>query len=200
MRARHSGLRGGLGGDSVASSTAVLSTSICRPATAGMPNFVCTISPCARTHTYYPLGHLTWYWSCNATAFGGIIMDVSEKFIDLLCDAQAALHTARGLGLDGQMRGAAPPADRATPSVKQCQLHPSLLAHLHTNGSLRKILGMGYRPVVHNKPTCNNSSAVRQDGMVGIQRRPWSTSTRSSCDLYRAQAAARRPASLPESL
>ena len=48
MCARHSGLRGDRGGECVASSTAVDNTSICRPATAGMPNLACTISPCVR--------------------------------------------------------------------------------------------------------------------------------------------------------
>ena len=47
MWARHSGLRGELGGDCVASNIAVEITSIWRPATAGMPNLACTISPCA---------------------------------------------------------------------------------------------------------------------------------------------------------
>ena len=50
MWARHSGLRGELGGDCVASNTAVENTSIWRPATAGMPNLACTISPCAYKH------------------------------------------------------------------------------------------------------------------------------------------------------
>ena len=47
MCARHSGLRGDRGGECVARSTAVEKTSIWRPATAGMPNLACTISPCA---------------------------------------------------------------------------------------------------------------------------------------------------------
>ena len=47
ISARHSGLRGDRGGECVARSTAVEKTSIWRPATAGMPNLACTISPYA---------------------------------------------------------------------------------------------------------------------------------------------------------
>ena len=159
MWARHSALRGDLGGECVASRTAVENTSICRPATAGMPNLACTISPCTcqallqtshtagilaitpvvatrnssptdqqllisenlcihallsctrqertvpeshllvgpRSCTEASPSHSSWKHAC-----GESLLDLCRSN-DLLGDPERALHTARWLGLNGQV-------------------------------------------------------------------------------------------------
>ena len=51
MMSRHDSLRGGLGGHRLASSTAVVNDSIVTCAMSGVPNLLCTISPCSVTRS-----------------------------------------------------------------------------------------------------------------------------------------------------